>query len=849
MAHLRGILAFFVGSFLLSHLALADSRASRNHIIPAPQRYEARSSQFKITAQARIILGSGTTSEDEFTAEQINEELKTHRDLSLRVVREQSMRRLSDNFIFIGSPGSEMGRELLRSRHAKFSPSMREEGYFLGVDSSGIVILGETARGRFYGVMSLIQMIERVKKTIFVRGTSIHDWPLQKLRGVTDDISRGQVSTLENFKKIIRFLSRYKLNTYCLYIEDMFVFTKHPLIGTNRGALTARDVKELDKYARQHHVELIPIFQTLGHWENILAMPEYARYAEFPGAHTLNLADERIYKLLEEMIGEVAQAFSSPFFHIGADETADVGLGGSKKLVEQSNLISVYLNHYKRVFSIVKKYKKKPMMYGDMLLENPDILPQLPKDVVVVDWQYDARLDFPSSKLFRQSNIPFVVSPAIRNYIGPFPNYLHTLVNIRNFAEQGFRTGSMGLLTSNWNDFGGEALRELNYYGYAWTAECAWQPTRADVVGFNERLFAGFFGNEDAARTGQLVYALLSQPFNLFNWQELWRHPMLPSRSTSPNILIRVQSIESAMPLVDELLSDLSREATENKEHVEYLRFITDLNLWFAQKMKRAEQIKLMIQDSAVGKKDSIAKVASALCESVLHHLDSLKERFKTLWLRTNRPEGLELLMKRYERQASYWLEKKEELDRGILWSEPTIASQWIYHPHANPFSTDTAAIQVPHALFRKELGLSTVPQRALMQIIASTHAKVWINGSIVGEVTARRSLSLGVETKRVQVWDVTSFLRQGANAIAVEVHNYNRGGSAGFNLYGEIIIGDSTFTLLSDSTWMVSDSPPSGWNQGTFLTQPSVQAVTKLYPLTVIKPNFKTGRSSWIEQ
>lgn len=849
MDHLRGILAFFVGSLLLSHLALADSRASRNHIIPAPQRYEARSSQFKITAQTRIILGGGTTSEDEFTAGQINEGLKTHRDLSLRVVREQSMRRLSDNFIFVGSPGSEMGRELLRNRHAKFLPSMREEGYFLGVDSSGIVILGETARGRFYGVMSLIQMIERVKKTIFVRGASIHDWPLQKMRGVTDDISRGQISTLENFKKIIRFLSRYKLNTYCLYIEDMFLFTKHPLIGTNRGASMARDVKELDRYARQHHVELIPIFQTLGHWENILAMPQYVQYAEFPGAHTLNLADERIYKLLDEMIGEVAQAFSSPFFHIGADEIADVGLGGTKKLVERSNLISVYLNHYKRVFSIVKKYKKKPMMYGDMLLENPDILPQLPKDVVVVDWQYDARPDFSSPRLFRQSSIPFVVSPAIRNYTGPFPNYLHTLVNIRNFAEQGFRAGSMGLLTSNWNDFGGEALRELNYYGYAWTAECAWQPTNADVVGFNKRFFAGFFGNEEVARTGQLVYALLSEPYNLFNWHELWRHPMLPPRSTSPNILIRVQSVESTMPLVDELLFDLSRESTENKEHVEDLRFITDLNLWFAQKMKRAEQIKLMIQDSAVGKKDSIAKVASALCESVLHRLDSLKERFKTLWLRTNRPEGLELLMKRYERQASYWREKKEELDRGILWSEPTIASQWIYHPRANPFSADTAAVQIPYALFRRELNLPELPSRGVIQVIAGTHAKVWVNGVEIGEVSARRSLSLIVETKRVQVWDVTSFLRQGANAIAVEARNYNRGGSAGFNLYGEITINDSTFTLLSDSTWTVSDSPPSGWNQGTFLTQPSVQAVAKLYPLTVIKPNFKTGRSSWIEQ
>ena len=98
-------------------------------------------------------------------------------------------------------------------------------------------------------------------------------------------------------------LARYKLNVYSPYIEDMFAFTRHPLIGKGLGALTAKEVKELDAYARQYHVEMIPVFETLGHWENILAIPEYAGYGEFPGAHTLNVSDERVYKLLDEMIG------------------------------------------------------------------------------------------------------------------------------------------------------------------------------------------------------------------------------------------------------------------------------------------------------------------------------------------------------------------------------------------------------------------------------------------------------------------------------------------------------------------------------------------------------------------
>ena len=63
-----------------------------------------------------------------------------------------------------------------------------------------------------------------------------------------------------------------------------------------------KEIKELDAYAVRYHIQMIPIFETLGHWENILSMPEYAAYGEFPGAHTLNVSDEKMYTLLDEMI-------------------------------------------------------------------------------------------------------------------------------------------------------------------------------------------------------------------------------------------------------------------------------------------------------------------------------------------------------------------------------------------------------------------------------------------------------------------------------------------------------------------------------------------------------------------
>ena len=92
-------------------------------------------------------------------------------------------------------------------------------------------------------------------------------------------------------------------------------------------------------------MEIIPIFESLGHWENLLIKPAYQKYAEFPGAQSLNVSDEKIYLLLDELIKEVASTFKSQYFNMAADESWDVGLGASKHLVEKSDLATVHFNH------------------------------------------------------------------------------------------------------------------------------------------------------------------------------------------------------------------------------------------------------------------------------------------------------------------------------------------------------------------------------------------------------------------------------------------------------------------------------------------------------------------------
>jgi hypothetical protein len=155
----------------------------------------------------------------------------------------------------------------------------------------------------------------------------------------------------------------------------------------------------------------------------------------------------------------------------------------------------------------------------------------------------------------------------------------------------------------------------------------------------------------------------------------------------------------------------------------------------------------------------------------------------------------------------------------------------------------------VPRAFFRKEFVLDQSPTSAKIQLIGDTHARLWVNGKELGEVSARRSLSLLVEHQRVKMWEAGPLLKPGENIIAIEVANYNRFGSAGVNVYGELKSFHGITKILSDSTWRVATLVSDGWkvtgDQGTGW----LEAAVRPYPNEVISPNFENGRLSWIER
>jgi len=804
--------------FLLLLLVVNSFSQSDNFtIIPVPKSIEKFNGSFSFQNNITISI-KNNFDENLFAAELIGKTLKEF--LGVRST--------------IDSQSKGVITLSINDKLVAFPEETTDEGYILLIDENGISLEALTSKGLFYGAMSLIQLLEKAEEKTLPYFKVI-DYPDMKVRAVSDDISRGQVSTLDNFKKIIVHMSRYKMNVYMPYIEDMLLFNAYPTIGVNRGALTKEEASELVDFAGKHFVEVIPIFQTLGHYENILSQDEFLKYAEFPGAASLNVTNDSIYVFLETMMKEVFELFPTKFFHMGADESYDVGLGYSKKLVDETNIATVHANHYKKIYSIAKKYGKTVLMYGDIILQHPEILSQIPKDIIVVDWHYRADKNYTSTKTFKESGFEYYVSPSSWNFLTTFPTNINSLPNIKHIIKDGLKNGSAGMVNSNWGDYGAETFKELILFNYAWSAQCAWNIEASNIDLFSQNYFYDFFGINDERLAS--IYRSMSNPLNQMMWHEVWRHPMLPFRDAvwwENNIskVVKGDWMDWSLPQVKRNVGVLKTQVKKNRDHFDLIEYLLALNDWYKLKIETQFEMFEAKKDNKLNEPDELF----ILIDRNIRDLELLKSRFRELWLRNYKEENLNMIEDKFNRLSAYFLEIKNHLNDAIagksdsLFYNPELSSVWIYAVADENKFADSAE-------FSYEFELQSKPDEAFLQLMGDTFAELYINGEFVVNVFARRSLSLVVDYKRIKFLDVAKFLKEGRNIISVKAVNYNRNGSAGINIITRIKLENGYKIISTSPDW--KSKTDSVWKNAGF----------KKYPYIITAPNFDTKRTSWIER
>lgn len=352
--------------------------------------------------------------------------------------------------------------------------------------------------------------------------------------GMMLDMSRGGVMTVEAVKGMIDAHAALGLNLMMLYTEDTYTVPEAPYLGYLRGRYTEKELREMDDYAAESGVELVPCVQTLAHLEQFL---QWDVNRDIKDNDCVLMIDEpKTYAWIRAALTALRRCFRTNRIHIGMDEAHGVGLGEYYQKHGAVNRFELLNRHLNRVVDICKELGFKPIMWSDMFYrlgsKNNDyydtdaVVPesaiaQIP-DVALCYWDYyhtDEQFYAGMLEGHRKMGKEVVFAGGIWTWSGILPHVRKTNATMYPALRACLKAGIGTVLATLWGDDGCEtdyrlALNQLPIYSeHVWLGEDC---TRAEVERMGERLtglseacfnaMGAFYADDEDRRPGKGLF-------------------------------------------------------------------------------------------------------------------------------------------------------------------------------------------------------------------------------------------------------------------------------------------------------------------------------------------------------
>ena len=365
------------------------------------------------------------------------------------------------------------------------------EGYTLMIGARGVTLHYREAGGLRAGVATLRQLWREYGRRL--PRLVIRDYPDFARRGVMLDVSRGRVPNLLTLLALVDDLADFKINEFQLYIEHTFAYRNYEPVWRGWGPLTGEEMLKLDARCRALGIDFVPNQNSFGHLRYWLAHPPLKPLAEVNepyecagGAYvrypaTLAPNHPGTLPFLRELYDEFLPCFTSLRFNVGCDETWDLGRGQSRRLCAAKGAGRVYVNFLKRIQREVAARGRQMMFWGDIILSNPNLIGELPRDVIALNWGYEPNHPFErEAGLFAASKIPFYVAPGTSVWMSLIGRHDNGFANLRHAADCGRRHGAVGYLNTDWGDGGHPQPLAVSWLPYLLGAALGWCARTAD---------------------------------------------------------------------------------------------------------------------------------------------------------------------------------------------------------------------------------------------------------------------------------------------------------------------------------------------------------------------------------
>lgn len=358
------------------------------NLMPWPASVQPGSGALKIDESFRVALTGYTESRLDRAVQRFTERL--HRQTGI---------------LFVNKVG-DVAKATLVVHTDKASKEIQElgedESYMLEVTPQGAKLNATNPLGVLRGLQTFLQLVDVSPDGFAAPAVTIKDQPRFPWRGLMIDSSR-HFTPLDVLKRNLDGMEAVKLNVFHWHISDNQGFRaeskKFPkLHGSGSAGMyyTQEEIRDVIAYARDRGMRVVPEFDMPGHSTSwLVGHPEIA---SGPGPFNIDQewgvmdpamdpTNEKTYKLLDELIGEMAKLFPDHYFHIGGDEVNGKAWDANPKIQEFKKAHNFKTNEElqgyfsSRVQKLVNKHGKATIGWDEIFI------PGAPKDIVIHSWR------------------------------------------------------------------------------------------------------------------------------------------------------------------------------------------------------------------------------------------------------------------------------------------------------------------------------------------------------------------------------------------------------------------------------------------------------------------------------
>ncbi len=282
-----------------------------------------------------------------------------------------------------------------------------DESYVLEVTATGAKLTAPTTLGAMHGLQTFLQLVDVSPGGFATPAVTIHDQPRFPWRGLMIDSARHFIP-LDVMRRNLDGMEAVKMNVFHWHLSEnqgfrveSKKFPKLHELGSDALYYTQDEIRDLIAYARDRGIRVVPEFDMPGHstaW--FVGHPELAsgkgpyeierKWGVFDPA--MDPTNEKVYKFLDDLIGEMARIFPDHYFHIGGDEVNGKEWDANPKIqafmkaqgIKNNEALQAYFSG--RVQKLVTKHGKTVIGWDEVLVSG------VPKDIVIQSWRGQASL-------------------------------------------------------------------------------------------------------------------------------------------------------------------------------------------------------------------------------------------------------------------------------------------------------------------------------------------------------------------------------------------------------------------------------------------------------------------------